>query len=319
MKGSSVRGNASGRPAAFSPSPASPNASTGPSGAGMGLGSGPGLGSGSIGAASNREVKMYSSASVKEPGFAINEVRALVKASANYDLVSADEIAAKKTREEIVALQNEIMETIPDLGSEHPKTLGLYSRLGMIFSTAGYLAEAEGLITRAWQGRINAHGAVHINVFTEQTKLASVLYKLRRFKESHELFTSSLAGMENLVGTQSEKLLETLTGLALTCHAMHLLKEAETCYNRIYIFHCTVSGPAAEVSLSAGNKLAAIYKDESFFHLADQLCTEILTHATTTLGDQHTITQESIELLARIRMGEGKSEEAEEMYRRSLE
>jgi tetratricopeptide (TPR) repeat protein len=265
------------------------------------------------------EVVVYSSASVKDPAFAINEVRTLVTASSNYDLVAADEIAAQKVREDIISLREEILRTIPDLGSEHPKTLGLYSKLGMIFSSAGYLAEAERLITRAWKGRKNAHGQVHLNVFLEQTNLASVLYKLRRYKESHDYYSTSLAGLESLVGKSSDTLLETLAGLGLTCHAMHLLKDAETCFNRIYLYHCGVSGTEAEVTMRAANKLASIYKDEHFFHLADQLCTQVLNQSTALLGEQHEITQESIELLARVRVGEGKSEEAEAMYRRSLE
>ena len=265
------------------------------------------------------EVEVFDPSTARNPSFAINDVKHLVHQSANYNLVAADEAEAQRIRDTISSLESQIRDTIPTLGSEHPKTLALYSKLGMVFSNAGYIVEAERIINRAWMGRKTAHGERHMNVFVEQTNLAEVLYKLRRYVDSYDNYTMALAGMEGLVGKSSELLLDTLAGLGKACEARGLLKEAEVCYNRIYLFHFHNNGPEAEVTLQSGNQLSSINKDQAYYNLADQLCSQILTDSTRLLGEQHAITQQSIEILARIRVGEGRGEEAETMYRRSLE
>ena len=223
---------------------------------------------------------------------------------------------------ELDSLRAEIQHLSDTRGTEHPRTLECTLECAELCHLTRKFEEAERWFRAAWHGCRRAlckpFEMTHISVFRAGSRLAKTLSDLRRFPEADAIFSESLKGLEDHLGTEAAELIPTVDGMAIVCHELLKLRESEVYYRRLRDLHALASGPMHPNTLGILNRLAIVLRDANNLPEADRICVESLENCTIVLGRDHPTTQNSVEIAAYVRHAMGKSEEAEDMFRLAM-
>jgi len=202
--------------------------------------------------------------------------------------------------------------------SEDPEALAATAELGVLYQQLGMVAEAETLIRRVLEIRVETLGEDHPSSLTSLNQLADFLFSQGRIDEVEPLDRKTLEIRRRVLGDDHPDTLRSLNGLAATFFNQGRYGEAVPLFREGLEIRRRTLGDSHPDTLMLANNLAACYLEMGRQVEAEELQREVVEGRIRVLGEAHDQTAMSIHNLGVTLAQLGRYEEAEVELRRAI-
>jgi tetratricopeptide (TPR) repeat protein len=173
------------------------------------------------------------------------------------------------------------------LGLEHPETLDVLARLGVLCGDRGKVAEAETLLRRVLSVREGSLGANHPLLSDDMVRLAALLRAKRRLEEAEALVDRSLDLLEARYGAGHPRLADALSLLCAIRFESGRPREAEEPCRHALKIRDAALGPDHPDTARAMQNLSSVLHRLDRDAEAEPLCRRLLSSQERLLGRDH--------------------------------
>ena len=182
----------------------------------------------------------------------------------------------------------------------------------------GRYGEAEPLLQRALQIRIQTRGQEHPDVASCLDELAILSFRQGKYEQAEPLHRRALHIWEKTLGSEDLQVARPLYGLARLHLRQGKYEQAEPFYRRaLHIWEKNLGPEHPEVAKSLDG-LAILYSHQGKYEQAEPLYRRALHIWEKSLGPQHPLVAYALLGLADLSYEQGKDEQAESFYRQAL-
>lgn len=202
--------------------------------------------------------------------------------------------------------------------SHDPETLSAAAELGVLYQRLGLATEAEDLIRRVFEIRVETLGEDHPSSLTSLNQLADLLFSEGRIDEVEPLDRKTLEIRRRVLGEDHPDTQRSLNGLAATLHNRGRYDEAARLFQEGLDYRRQTLGDNHPDTLLLANNLAAALLELGRYAEAEALLREVVAGRTRVLGEEHDQTAMSIHNLGVTLAQLGRYDEAETTLRRAV-
>ncbi|KAJ7245234.1 hypothetical protein C8J57DRAFT_1190944 [Mycena rebaudengoi] len=205
------------------------------------------------------------------------------------------------------------------LGSEHPETLRVMSRLAATYWKLGKFTDSLELDVAVLQKRQQIFGPEHPKTLDAMSNLAVTYHSLGKLTEAEELDVAVLEKKKQILGPEHPETLAAMSDLAATYHSLGKLTDAEQLTVMVLEKMKQILGQEHPETLAVMSNLAATYNKLGKLTEAEELEVAVLEKRKHILGTDHPETLAAMSNLAVTYHNLGKLTEAEELVVAVLE
>jgi serine/threonine protein kinase/Tfp pilus assembly protein PilF len=204
------------------------------------------------------------------------------------------------------------------LEARDPEALAAASSLAALYSWLGRGAEAETIVRRVLQVRVETLGEDHRETLSARNQLADLLWSAGQLDEVEQLDRKTLEIRRRLLGEDHPDTLKSLNGLAVTLFTRGVYAEAATIFEQTLVAAKRQLGDNHPHTITLANNLAAAYLELGQYGKAEPLMRHVIEARTRVLGEQHPDTATSVHNLGVTLLQMARYEEAAEQLRRAI-
>ncbi|CAK9023477.1 Kinesin light chain 4 (KLC 4) (Kinesin-like protein 8), partial [Durusdinium trenchii] len=204
------------------------------------------------------------------------------------------------------------------LGSEHSEALKALSRLAIVLTARGDLAEAERLQRHVLEAYEAQRGKEDPETLRAVNGLAITLKFAGKQMDSLALFRQALAGREAQLGPVHVESLASVFNLGRALLDLGKLEEAELVCRRALAGCEAELGAMHPATLASLDSLGGLLSKQRKLEDAEVLFRRALTRTESQVGEMHPDTLTLANNLANVLLDQEKLEDAEALYRRAL-
>ncbi|MEW1804365.1 FxSxx-COOH system tetratricopeptide repeat protein [Streptomyces virginiae] len=237
--------------------------------------------------------------------------RTLNRASVSIREAGHPEQAATLAEQALSRLQ-------PELGNDHPDTLGSRNNLALALRALGRTQEAADLHQQTLTARERTLGPNHADTHSSRNNLANALRALGRTQEAADLHQQTLTARERTLGPNHLSTLSSRNNLATALQDLGQHREAADLHQQILTARECALGPDHPHTHSSRNNLATALQDLGQHREAADLHQQTLTALERILGPDHPSTLSSRNNLATALQDLGQHREAADLHQQTL-
>jgi len=204
------------------------------------------------------------------------------------------------------------------LESREPEALAAISELGNLYIRLGLLDQAETLVRRVLEVRLETLGEEHPSTLAAMNGLANLMWAQGRYDEVEPLDRRTLEIRRRVLGPEHPDTIRSLNGLAATLFNRGRYAEAAPLFEEAFAVERRQLGESHPDTLGLGNNLAAAYLELGRYADAEALLREVGPARTRVLGAEHEDTATSIHNLGVTLAQQARYQEAEEMLLQAI-
>ncbi len=194
----------------------------------------------------------------------------------------------------------------------------LLNQTGTYLREHAQYVQAEVLLCKARDVRMQALGLVHLDVAESLEDLAGLYHCQGKYTETELLLQQSLNIREQQLGVHHSYVAQSLNNLALLYWTQGRHGEAEPLYQRALTIWEKQLSPGHFHTAKSLSGLALLYRDQAKYDQAEPLFQRALTILEQQLGIEHPATAQALNNLAVFYRIQGRYTEAEPLLQRAL-
>ena len=190
--------------------------------------------------------------------------------------------------------------------------------VGVALLGLGHLQEAESVLVKACQTRVQLLGDDNLTTVATKHELALVYREQAKLDLAETLYKEALATRIERLGFDDPDTLNTQHHLAMLYYSQGKLDLAEGLFAEVIEHRTARLGPDDPDTLTSRHRLALVYRSQGKIDLAETLCSAVLERRIATLKKDHLDTMASKQLLAVLLSLQGDHQSAELLYKEVL-
>jgi non-specific serine/threonine protein kinase/serine/threonine-protein kinase len=194
----------------------------------------------------------------------------------------------------------------------------LQATIGVVYTSLGLFADAEGLLKPALETQRRVLGVDHQETLTTANLLADVYFYLRRLENAESMYHDIIERRTRTLGKDHPATLRTNFDLAGVYLLQQRWSEGEALSRETLASQRRVLGSAHLDTLGSLNNLQYAYYRQGKYVEAEPLAVEVLEGRRRALGEDHPDTFSALHNVATIYDGLGRYGEAESLYLKTV-
>jgi len=216
------------------------------------------------------------------------------------------------------AFQSVLVAQLKVLGENHADTSNTMQNLGTVYYRLERPEQAETFTRKALDIRRRVLGPQHPYTVNSVNSLAAISFSLGKVQESEALFREILAIHEKLLGPEHPRTITSLNNVAVAVERQGRLSEAERLLQHALALKNRVLGADHPETLRGKSNLGENLRLQHKTEAASQDLIESLHAQQRKLGASHRDTNTTRVILGRLRLEQGRLQEAEALLAESL-